>query len=253
MEKQFTLDGQVMPVAPHRDDIIVTEDGVKMRRGDVKFYDCRGRAFYDEENRNDMDDQIVTDILDERAAWIDDYCASDDYGYSYAYIVFENDSTYFKDNIRKWLFDNYYDGNYYSERSIYNVYLECALIDGIMDKLHECDLEAYFYSNEYACWYGSGCAVDSIEVGEFEDQIDVNSIEEFVELNAQGRLFDILNCYKGDLCINIREKDLEGRYPCFYGYGGYGRWHYVFSDESMEEALCAAIIDYCRRTDCSDE
>jgi hypothetical protein len=242
MEKQRTLDGRLVPVAPHRDDIIETEDGEFIRYGDIEYTDCRGRVFSNEEDRDDSDDDIVREILDAQDEWIGDYVSSDDYGDGYAYVVCE-DTYRWKDPVREWICDNYSDGGRYSSRSIFDGELEDALVDGLIENLDDYNLEACYNSNEYACYSGSGCAVDSFEVGEYEDQIDVNGRDEFEVLYEEGRLRDCLNRYNGDLCVRCDNHDLREPYPCFYGYSnGWGRWHYVFSDESMEQALVAAII-----------
>lgn len=241
MEKQYTLDGRLVPVGPHRDDIIETEDGEFIRYGDIEYTDCRGRVYHDEELRDDANDDIVRELLDSRDEWIGDYVASDDYGESYAYVVFEDSAYRWRDRIDEWLEDNH---------SNYSVELSRELINGIIENLNGFDLEAHYDPNEYACWHGSGCAVDSLEVGEYEDQIGVSDYPEFEALHEDGLLEDCLERYNGNLCINTYGRDLSGAYPCFYGYsGGWGRWHYVFSDEAMENALCEAIIAYCRRLD----
>lgn len=245
MEKQRTFDGRLVPVAPHRDDIIETEDGALIRYGDIEFVDCRGRAFSNEELRDDSNDSIVSELLDSRDEWIGDYVASDDYGDSYAYVVCEDGAYRWRDRIDEWLEDNH---------SNYSVELSRELINGIIENLDDSDLEAHYDPNEYACWHGSGCDVDSLEVGEYEDQISISDYPEFEALHKDGLLLDCLNRYNGNLCINVYGIDLSSDYPCFYGYSnGWGRWHYVFSDESMERALNAAICDYCRRTDGSNK
>jgi|GEM_PF-4255930 len=249
MELQRTLDGELVPTAAHRDDIVETEDGATMRFGDVEFTDCRGKLYSTEEARDEADIDIVTEILDSQDEWISDYVASDDYGNDYCFVAWE-DIRECKKNVGEWLYNTYSDDDYYSDRSCFEEHVEKALIDNIIDALDEFDLEPFYHPVEYAPYTGKGCCVGSIEIGEYEEQFEVNYYDEFKALAADGRLRDCLNKYDGNLCVNVGDRDLTGKYPCFYGYSyGHGRWHYVYSDESMEAALCEAMIAYCRHTD----
>jgi hypothetical protein len=239
MELQRTLDGRVVPVGPHRDDIIETEDGEFIRYGDIEYTDCKGRVYSDEEERDEADADIVAEILNAHSEWIDEYVASEDYGGEYVYMVCEDSGYKWKDPVSDWLTENTdLDGELFD-----------AVCEGILYKLDEFDLELNYSQNEYYNGHSFAVCVDSFGVGEYESQIDVNGCPEFEELAAEGRLADALGRYNGDLYINYEGRDLTGRYPCFYGYGGCGSWAFGFSEETMKAALCAAIVDYCERVD----
>lgn len=239
MEMQRLLDGRLVPVGPHRDDIIETEDGEFIRYGDIEYVDCKGRVYRNEDERDEADADIVAEILDAHSEWIDEYVASEDYGAEYIYCVCEDSGYKWKDPVSDWLSENAdYDGELFD-----------SLVEGILYKLDEFDLELHYSLSDYYSDHNFAVCVDSFGVGEYESQIDVNGCPEFEQLADEGRLADALGRYNGDLCINYEGRDLTGRYPCFYGYGGCGSWAYGFSQETMEAALCAAIIDYCERKD----
>ena len=254
MERQIMLDGTIVPVGPHRDDIIETEDGEFIRYGDIEYEDCKGRVFSNEEDKDESNADIVAGILDSHSEWLDEYLASEDYGGEYAYLACE-DKCRWKDQIGRWLDDNYSDRpkrhsySRYLDRPLFDGDVRDAIIDGMIDKLDDYEIECSYSLNEYACFSGNGCCVDSFPIGEHEDQIDVNSIPEFADLAGRGELLDALGRYNGDLYLNYEGRDLSGDYPCFYAYTSGGVWHYYFSDDSMERALCAAMIDHCERAD----
>ena len=209
--------------------------------------------------KNDANDDIVKELLDAEDEWIGEYVASDDYGNGYAYLVSER-SYYWSDRIGEWLDDNCTDGGGWKARPRYTGELRKALVEGIADRMDECDYEAHYQSNEYANWGGDGCCLDSLEVGEYETQIDIAGRPEFEALAASGDLEGCLDRYNGDLYISCNDRyDAEsGRrvrtgyvsHGCFWGYStGWGRWHYVVSDERMNALLCESIVDYCERAD----
>jgi len=255
-EMQRTLDGALVPVGPHRDDLVECSDGSFVRYEDVEFVDCRGGVHSNEDDMNDANDDIVRDVLDSRDEWIGEYVASDDYGDNYAYLVLE-DSVRWKDRIAEYVDEECPDLSGDVRRII---------VDNLWGAIDGYDLEAHYQSNEYACYYGEGVCVDSFEVGEYEDQIEVNEVPELRALYDSGDLEGCLGRYNGDLCINENDRyDAElGRrvktgfveksdHPTFYGYsGGWGRWHYAIPADRMKELLAETIADYCRLKDGND-
>jgi hypothetical protein len=257
-EKQITLDGELVPVVAHRDDVVECSDGTECRREEV-LVDCRGKYHRDEDAVRDANDEIVKELLDAEDVWIGEYVASDDYGAGYAYLVSEC-SHGWGDRVGEWLDDNYTDGEGWSRRPICNGNVREAIIAHIVENIDWSDYEPHYQSDEYSRWYGDGCCLDSFEVGEYEDQIEVSSRVEFKALAESGELEGCLDRYNGDLyikCDDHYDRELGRRvrdgyisFGNFYGYStGWGRWHYVVSVDRMKELVCAAIVEYCQNAD----
>jgi hypothetical protein len=259
MEMQRMLDGTVEPVGAHRDDIVVCEDGGDCPRLDA-FTDCRGRYYRDEDERDEANNDIVAELLDAESAWCDEYVASDDYGDGYAYIVCEGHHDW-DGPIASWLDETYNDGKGWNARPLYGGSVAKALVASIAQLVHDYDdFESKYSRNEYACYSGKGCCISSFGVGEYETQIDIAGRDEFEVLNDEGALEGCLASYNGDLYLhcNDRYDKASGKrvrtgyvsHNTFWGTsGGHGVWHYVVSDDSMEEYLCRAIVEYCERVD----
>lgn len=250
----------MVPVGPHRDDIIECSDGTPIRRGDAEFVDCRGVVHSDEDTMNDANDDIVRELLDAHDEWIGEYVSSDDYGDQYVYCAIESNYS-FPERVGQWLDDNYTDcpGNpdHPGARPIYNGNVRQALIDSIAQEIDEWDLEAHYNHNEYAAYSGDGCCLASFEVGEYESQVDIDSMPELIALNKSGDLEGCLEGYTGDLYLyraGTYAKSgwtRDGNYVshgCFTAYStGWGVWHYVIPESRMKELLCDAIVDYCSK------
>jgi hypothetical protein len=259
MEKQLTFGDIVgmdsaVATARLRNDWIECSDGTVRVHEDV-LYDCRDNPHSNEDDQFDANVEIVTEILDNGNAWVCEYCESDDYGGDYAFCVDENYHKDYEHVVEEWCrnnLDNWSDD----------------IVRDVCEKISSWDCDAEYQSSEYAAWSGSGCCVWSFSIGEYEQQTGINDIPEFKELHSLGDLDDILDEYNGDCCVHRskrREKNEEtGRYedvgretyddgsdyPCLMTYHNPGgAWHFVISDDRMNELVSEAIVNLCSRAD----
>ena len=252
-DMQRTLDGRLVPVGPHRDDLVECSDGTMIRRGDIEFVDCRGVVHSNEDDKQDANDDIVRELLDAHDEWIGDYVSSTDYGDNYIHLVMESCHSW-RNPIGEWL-----DIECPNLSSV----ARDIILDALREAINEFDIEGEYDRSEYSRYHGSGICLDSIEVGEYESQIDIESCPEFIVLHKNGELEDCLANYNGDLYISRNghyDRDAKqwvktsyvsgGDYPHFYGYSnGWGQWHFVISEERINELLSEVCIDYSERHD----
>jgi len=252
----------VVPTRKHYDDLVECSDGNSVLHGEA-FYDCNDCPHSTEEDRDEAELTIVTEILDGVAEWACTYAReNDDYTSGYDHIISEV-SHEWPDRVGEWFSDNLEDWSGHSK------YDDCKdkLIEFICDDLEgEWDGDWEFGGNEYAAYSGSGCCLWGTDIGECEEQIDIASYPVLQELHDCGRLNDILDNYNGELYVSRsrrREKNEETGHYEYVGrehydvYGsdhpdimGYvspgGRWDFIVPESKMQELLTEAIIRLCR-------
>ena len=260
MEKQRLLDGGLVAVGPHRSDFVECSDGSVIMRSDAEYVDCRGVVHRDEDALCDANDEIVKEVLDAEDAYCGEYVESEDYGACYAHLVREGYHNW-GGPIGYWLDDNHTYGSGWNRRPTYNGKMRDMLIEAIGQPVYDYDdFECHYQRDEYGCYAGDGCAIDSFEVGEYETQIDLADREELKALDESGDLEGCLARYDGNLYIRCNDRyDRESKkrvctgyveHGSFYGYStGWGRWHFVVPTDSMDEYLAKAIVEYCERVD----
>lgn len=228
---------------------------------DNAYLDCRGNAHPSDEVRHLVDVQSATDMLDEFDKWVCEYhTGNSDYPDGFSHIVSEC-SHEWADRIRDWL-DKQGTPDWSNKTVDY-------IIDSICARLDDFDWEPEYSRNEYDAYHGSGCCLLSIDIGEVEEQVEVNAFPELKALHESGRLDDVLDDVKSDtfVCRDRRRVKNEetglfeyvGRESYFHGghhadapyfYTNHsvpGQWHFVVSEENMDRLLCAAVVEYCRR------
>ena len=245
----------VVPTRRHPDDLVECSDGSMIAHSEA-FYDCNDCPHSNEEDRHEAEVEIVTEILDGVAKWACEYATeNDDYTSGYDHIISEV-SHEWPELVTDWL-----DANH-------NGYATDALVGEVCDGLDgSWDGEWHYNSNEYAAYSGPGCCLWGFDIGEVEEQVDINGHPALKELHDCGRLNDLLDDYNGDLYVSRsrpRVKNEEtGRYEYvgrehYDQYGsdhpdilGYvcpgGRWDFVVPDERMRELTTEAIIQLCRK------
>lgn len=259
-EKQFTLDGRLVPVARHRDDIVECSDGTSCARHEALF-DVAGCAHRDDEDKFEANVELVRDILERVVEWSDEYhTGNSDYPNSYGYIVNEVSHEWPK-RIEEWIRTQC--GDYYG-RTKYDGYMD-DMVKYIRENLDgSFDCEPEYSANEYSAYSGVDCCLFSLDIGECEEQIDVNSYPELKVLHDSGELDDVLDELDCDFCISrtyrrVRNEE-TGYYenvgrktynphgsdcPAFYVYTmPGGQWHYVVSADRMNELICEYLDDY---------
>jgi len=261
-EMQMTLDGALVPTAPHVDDIVVCVDGSECRHGDALF-DCEGGAHRTDEDRHDRDVQVVSDFLDEVGKWAEDYCTGNsDYPDAYSCLINEGCHDW-DDDVREWIENEYGDECGHTN---FDDYIE-EIVEKVCEELDgEFDCEAEYNSNEYAAYSGSGCCLGSFDIGEHEEQIEINGHDVLRVLHERGDLDDVLDDVNCDVYINRdrrREKNEETGYYEPVGRETYmpyehnrehpdlliyvnisGQWQWVVPADRMEELVCEALLDY---------
>lgn len=272
MEMQKTIFGTVVPVTPHRDDIVVCSDGEGRRREDA-LADCGSGGHGDDEARKEANAVIVGEILEAREKWANEFATEKgDYVDGYTHIVNER-SDGWNDRVKEWIEDSYadeYDWVDYDNEDEQPGFVD-SIIQSVCDELDgSFDCEPEYHSSEYAAYSGEGCCLDSFDIGEIEEQISVNDCEKLKALHDAGELDDVLDevesDYSHDYTISRdrrREKNEKtGRYepvgretympyehsaeyPTFeiYVMPG-GQWQFVVSAERMGELVTEAILEY---------
>ena len=254
MEMQRTLDGQLVPTAPHRDDLVECSNGSVCPRH-AALFDVTGCAHRTDEERFEGNVAAVRIILEEAEKWSEEYhTGNSDYPTGFGYIVDECKHEWPR-AVKNWFIDK---GDIYG-RTEHDDYLD-ELISYICKELdggYDCEPE--FGANEYAAYSGPGCCLFSMENGEIEEQLDVNGHEILKALHEARELDDCLDALDRDFCIGRsqrREKNEEtgryeyvgrktympyahnSKYPTFeiYTMPG-GAWHFVVDAERMEELI----------------
>jgi hypothetical protein len=274
IEKQRTF-GDAVGMAPVVEttarlplDLVECSDGTFRADEDV-HYDCRDNPHGTEEDRLEADVTIVTDLLNDIGKWADEYCTGNtDYVEGYYHIVDEVSHDW-PAHIREWIDNKYGD--------VYGISRFRNCIDKLVDTICEnvdgsFDTEPEYHSNEYACYSGKGCCLFSFDIGEYEEQIDVESHDDLLELHERGDLDTVLDNVNCDVYVSRSKRRVKnettGHYeqvgretynpydrehPTFEVYTNPGgQWMFVVSEERMEELLVNAIIECARHTDSRD-
>jgi hypothetical protein len=261
-ELQRTFDGELLPTQRLLGDLIQCSDGKALEHRDV-CYDCREGAHSNEKDCHDANVEIVTEILDGFAKWACEYTTENsDYADGAGHIVSEVSHDWPR-VVEEWIDAAIFEGAIgpiSDELRDELVEQLCANIDGG----HDWDAE--YSANEYSSYDDDGCCLWSMEIGEYEDQIEIKSVNELYELHSLGVLDDVLDDVNSDLYISRSKRRVKneetgyyehvGRdtynpyssnYPDLLGYTSPGgQWFYVVSNERMLERLTESVIDLCR-------
>lgn len=260
-EMQKMIDGSYAPVAPHRDDIVECSDGALRARHEALF-DCRGGAHGDDEARHEADVAIVTEVLDGVVKWSEDYhTGNGDYPEAYAYIVHECSHDW-ASRIEEWIQDSYGDRcghTDFDDRM-------AELVSFVCDRIAAHDsFECEYDRSDYSAYSGKGCCLYSLDIGECEEQVDINYHAELKALHDCGALDDVLDDYRGEGYVSRSRRrvrnDATGRYEqvgretympyehdadhptlLVYTMPG-GQWHYVVSKDCMDEMIAEFFAD----------
>jgi hypothetical protein len=281
----------VVPTRLHPDDSVECADGTVIPLRDA-FTDCRGGYHCTDEQRRESNVAIVREVLDAHLAWATEYAReNEDFADGYACILREGSHAW-PDRIEEWIYSTYDDGDKKAilienedefdfeatpetaDETAYEfsdfvddnlcVVSDEKLAQAIMDDIDDsdaCDVE--FGGNEWGSYDGPGCCLDGFDIGEQEEQVDVNAIPEFAELHACNELDDCLDEYDGDASVcrsRRREKNEEtgyyeyvgretympyehhAKYPTFEFYHSPGgRWDFVVPADRMEELFEDAL------------
>jgi len=245
----------VVPVGPHPDDDIICEDGWICKRRDA-FVDCKGGLHSNDDDRFDANVTIVTEFFDSVDEWVCEYATeNEDYADGYAHIVDELSHDW-PDRVEEWVRDNY--GNYYGS---VDFDLD-AVVKSICDELDGCsECEVEYERSDYAAYSGSGCCLFSFDIGEVEEQTDINAHPVLKGLHDAGELDDILDHVKSDAYISRSRRRVKNEETGYYEpvgretYDPYGsdypdilsyhcpggQWQFVVPADRMKELADAAI------------
>jgi len=236
MELQRTFDGQLVPTAKLPDDQVYTECGGLARRADC-FEDLSGHYHLDDEDRREVDAEVVHDAIDSHCKWTEEYTENDDYGYEYAYCALEGlDAQRTEDEvaeyIEQWAGDELKEGE------------ARALATKVVEEIGDCDIEAHHQYSEYASYSGSGVCIWSCGVGEVEGHMDIADYD-WSDLDD---LESILEDYNGDAYLyettvyNRETGKREGRgyndrgTITYYANPG-GAWHFVIPADFIKNIV----------------
>jgi len=241
---QRTFDGTLEPIAPHPDDMVDCEDtGAYKRRAEcVESVD--GKFWEDREERYDHERDLVETYFKDFIDWSDEYRASDDCVGEYAHLVWE-DRERIMDNVREAL------GNLLGDEWEDSDGSNDDLIGDVVEALSE-HVE-FDTTTGYHGYSGLDVVFDSYDIGEVEEQVDINEIELLHDLHVRGDLEEILEDLDSDFCFQqfshaiYDEKGKftgkykhepiisRGEYPCIMLTNDTSLWyHYGCSEETLE-------------------
>ena len=248
-----------MPSARLPDDLVHCADGSECRHGDA-YFDCEGEAHRTDEDKHDRNVEVVSDFLNKCGKWAEEYCTENtNYADGYGHIVNEHRDNW-PDIVREWVVNEYYDIADFDDYLDDIVAKVCEELDGGFD----CEPE--FDHSTYDAYSGDGCCLDSFDIGEHEEQIEINGHDVLRVLHEEGGLDDVLDDVNCDVYVSRnrrREKNEEtGRHeyvgretympyehssehPDLLIYVGIsGQWQFVVPADRMEELVCDALLEY---------
>lgn len=203
---QRTFDGQLLPTAPHPDDIVQTLDGPDLRRADVPCWSVDGEAFHDEDNRGEYELELVVSELNNIADWSYEYeTTHPDAGNNYHHLLGEC-----RENVKRILAAEVYGGPHLDE-----------LVDFAIEYAEPKPGGIYGYT-------GPGTEIGALEVGEIECQVEYHGI--LGELNKVGRLRNYLIAQR-DHCVRVYEDH------CYLYINTDAVWYFVVDGEDLQEEL----------------
>jgi len=264
MEKQRMLDGSIVPVGSHRDDIVVCSNGETYKRKDVEV-DVNGCYHCDDEDRMEANAAIVQEILAGVEKSACEYATENtDYADGYFHIIDETSHDW-PARVNDWIESSY--GDWYGKTD-YDDFKD-ELIAHIVEGLNSDDCEAEFGCNEYGSYSGKGCCLWGTDIGEIEEQIDISYYPALKDLHDAGELNDCFDRIGNEFCLSRRAPRVKNEKTGYYEYVGRetydhygsdhptvelytmpgGRWDFVVSQERMDEL----VVEYLEaRAGCDD-
>jgi len=216
----------VLPIAPHLDDMVICENmGEWKRRGDC-LEAADGSHWNDDEDLEDCNEHLVREYLEGVIEWSDEYRASEDCGDGYAYLIGENRER-MEENVNEWLEDNVenYEG------------CPDLIFDDIIDELF--DLAEFDCSRGCFSSPKHDVNFESFDVGEVEEQIDIDQIPLLKVLHDRGALEGILEEVASDCGLYRWNRDpyIEGdEHPTITLMNNTDLWyHFGCSGETLLE------------------
>jgi len=239
----------VVPPARLPDDEVICEDGWICKHKDA-HYDSAGGAWGDPSLRDDRDVELVTEFLMGMDEWVTEYATGNtDYPSMYDCCVSEGHHNW-SGRIKEWVEDNLEVCEDYVDHVVEYICTELAGYE---------DWEWEYSRNEYSCYSGPHCCIDSVEIGEYEDQIEINEHSVLAALHEDGRLDSILDNVNCDVHVYRQRRRVQNKETGRYEYTGaetydpYGRetdhptlttyhspggqWHAVVFEDRMNELV----------------
>lgn len=239
-----------VPVGIHREDWIECSDGT-LRHNDDIIRDCRDGAHGSEEDAQDSNVEIVTEILMGHEKWTIEYTTENsDYPDGCAYIC-DEDAINWRDRFEEHI----------CECLKYKYDIEDDAKD-IAREIYErmsagLDVEAEYDRCEYSAYSGNGFSPYSLEIGEYHNQVEIASHKELQVLHNDGVLDTVLDDVNCDVFVSRRRRRKKNETTGYYEHVGRkmydpygsdypcldlvhdipGQWHYVLSDESIDQMI----------------
>jgi hypothetical protein len=159
-----------------------------------------------------------------------------------------------------------WNGSRREEKQISSFSPSATLPSSVLREIEESVLDCMecTATDEYSTTCGE-IYLDSFDVGEYEDQVEVSRIQELCpELNPTGEVenedldirwdfIDLLEEWierQNDFCLRSHFNSLRREYACLYHYVDTGvRWDYHVDLEVLHRILVEQTIDYCQRAD----
>jgi hypothetical protein len=204
----------------------------------------------------DDNHEILNKFFQLQEDWINDYIKTDDYMGGYEFCIWEG--VLVVDNLKCMFCKDIYKHSYEGIREACgiseNAKLPSLIFDYMVQVIRDDDLIECNCVDEYS----SECNgyLDSIQVGEYENQIEVSSIDKEVSdlltlPNDKTTFKDILKEYlntQREFCLNTFE--IERSYATIEHYVNTGmRIEFSIPTSSLEEMTTKAILNYCTHQD----
>lgn len=237
----------------HPEDIVTCVDGTELKLKDA-FTDVEGNYYTNEDDVFDAHVQFVEDILNNVAKQVEEYTQSEDYAEAYLCILGEG---CYKEKLVEYITDN----------------TDCSaeLAESISEFIDEdditFDIEFKYQYSEWGSYDGPGLCLDSFGIGEYEEQVDIDSVPTLKALHELGVLDDILDKVNCDAYVSrdrSRVKDEDTGTYVYKGRDTYnpynrehpdltcyvlcgGSWHFIITPERIDEIFQAALTNVSER------
>lgn len=231
--------------------LIIEHDGETRlidSRDDDEFKDCEDELWVVVNGRWKAKDEIdehnadvLKEYFEDQEKWIMEYVQSDDYVDNYAYLMGE--SNRINESVKQLL----------KEETLYYWRLPAELFDDMADNIATEILQNGQFDFHVVDEYSSECVgyLDSFEIGEYEEQIEVSRVEEDLEDKIIGDVVDALEEWipvQRDFCI-ADVGGLRGKYPTTYLIVNTGLRIDFVVDDDFPQIVSDEVVRQCQTTD----
>lgn len=253
--KQRTFTGELVDPLMLPNDIVETQDNGQQLYADV-VTSPDGSFWHDEQAMIEYVDEHNREVFDtffkQTEEWVDEYHQSDDYISEYFYLLNESSHEVTK-RLRKLLTNS---ATYWKAPMV-----RCpkGFAAKVFEYLYDYNLIKTSICGQYSS--ETNGYLDSFEIGECEEQIEVSRVEEqcseklwawddwdFVDYLTEYLEYNEVT--GRNYCLRWKDYDLRKQYATFYLYFNTdNRVDFYIDDDELQTAVVECIVTYCQRAD----